>query len=53
MCVLLSDEIIVVTTTLTLAVLFEPARNFVQTFFEQRFHSNFNSKQAIKNEDGV
>jgi serine phosphatase RsbU (regulator of sigma subunit)/anti-sigma regulatory factor (Ser/Thr protein kinase) len=33
-----TQEIIVVTTTLALAVLFEPARNYIQAFFEQRFH---------------
>jgi serine phosphatase RsbU (regulator of sigma subunit)/anti-sigma regulatory factor (Ser/Thr protein kinase) len=31
-------EIIVVTTTLTIAVILEPVRTFVQTFFEQRYH---------------
>ena len=31
-------EYIVVTTTLTLAVMFEPLRTYVQTFMEQRFH---------------
>src|ERR1700726_2913549 len=39
-------EIIVVTTTLTLAVLFEPARNYIQAFFEQRFH--LRNDEAIK-----
>jgi len=33
-----TSEIIVVTTTLSLAVLFEPARAHVQSFMEQRFH---------------
>ncbi|HLZ62890.1 MAG TPA: GAF domain-containing SpoIIE family protein phosphatase [Ktedonosporobacter sp.] len=33
-------ELIVVTTTLTLAVMFEPARNWAQSFFEQRFQLN-------------
>src|SRR5258708_892895 len=33
-----TSEIIVVTTTLALAVLFEPARARVQSFMEQRFH---------------
>jgi serine phosphatase RsbU (regulator of sigma subunit)/anti-sigma regulatory factor (Ser/Thr protein kinase) len=32
-----SLEIIVVTTTLTIAVILEPVRTFVQMFFEQRF----------------
>ncbi|HJT59347.1 MAG TPA: GAF domain-containing SpoIIE family protein phosphatase [Ktedonobacteraceae bacterium] len=31
-------EYVVVTTTLALAVMFEPLRVFVQTFLEQRFH---------------
>src|SRR5947209_6850102 len=31
-------EYVVVTTTLALAVLFEPLRNWIQTFIEQRFH---------------
>jgi len=41
-----TQEIIVVTTTLALAVLFEPARNYVQAFFEQRFH--LRNDEAIK-----
>ena len=32
------QEYIVVTTTLALAVMFEPLRTYVQTFIEQRFH---------------
>src|SRR5947209_9156604 len=31
-------EYVVVTTTLALAVMFEPLRTYVQTFMEQRFH---------------
>src|SRR5438067_4457778 len=41
-----TQEIIVVTTTLALAVLFEPARNYIQAFFEQRFH--LRNDEAIK-----
>ncbi|TMC82553.1 MAG: GAF domain-containing protein, partial [Chloroflexi bacterium] len=41
-----TEEIIVVTTTLALAVLFEPARNYIQAFFEQRFH--LRNDEAIK-----
>ena len=33
-----TSEIVVVGTTLALAVLFEPARNWIQTLLEQRFH---------------
>ncbi len=33
-----TPEIIVVTTTLTIAVILEPVRTFMQTFFEQHFH---------------
>ncbi len=41
-----TSEIIVVTTTLALAVLFEPARARVQSFMEQRFH--LRDDEAIK-----
>src|SRR5205807_7668256 len=41
-----TQEIIVVTTTLALAVLFEPGRNYIQAFFEQRFH--LRNDEAIK-----
>ena len=34
----LTPEIVVVGTTLALAVLFEPARNWIQTLLERRFH---------------
>lgn len=39
-------EIVVVTTTLALAVLFEPLRAYVQSFMEQRFHLRDN--EAVK-----
>ena len=42
-------EYIVVTTTLTLAVMFEPLRTYVQTFLEQRFHlSDDASTRAVE-----
>ncbi|HEX6479121.1 MAG TPA: GAF domain-containing SpoIIE family protein phosphatase [Ktedonobacteraceae bacterium] len=42
-------EYIVVTTTLTLAVMFEPLRTYVQTFMEQRFHlSDDASTRAVE-----
>ena len=42
-------EYVVVTTTLALAVMFEPLRTYVQTFMEQRFHlSDDASARAVE-----
>ncbi len=41
-----TSEIVVVGTTLALAVLFEPARNWIQTLLERRFH--LGEDEAVK-----
>ncbi len=41
-----TPEIVVVGTTLALAVLFEPARNWIQTLLERRFH--LGEDEAVK-----